>query len=69
MLFNASNIMPLCLPGDTSNSHVNKEATVVGWGISVEAIAGGPETPRHANLNVISNTMCQLMHPRAIIKR
>ena len=65
VLFNASSILPLCLPGDTSVSHLNKGAIVAGWGEVVENV----ETPRHTNLTVISNTMCQLMHPRFAIKK
>ena len=34
--FNESNIKPLCLPGDTSNDHANKEAIVAGWGQIVQ---------------------------------
>lgn len=69
VLFNVSSILPLCLPSDTSATHANKMAIVAGWGNVVENVEL-PETPRHTNLTVITNTMCQLMHSsRNIIKR
>ena len=39
------------------------------WIMTTVIIGDRPDTPRHTNLTVISNTMCQLMHPKTTIKK
>ncbi len=58
------NIIPICLPADTSDNLVGRTGTVTGWGRRTEFGNISPVL-REVHLPIISNSKCMTMYRRS----